>query len=463
MSCVDANSCDLFELAVYRNGESESVQELSLNQQICASRSAFEAAVSKAGCGSASRCEVRDGAGRVVRSCAELALMAVEGVQPPGLPRAYAVPRDKRFVFATEHVGFERAVPQVDVHLVTLAERPRLFEMRGFMSADDADRLIQDALAIEDNEHRLMRSSTGPKGYNPSSVRTSENAWVKDTPTAAKLKRRAFELLGFGRFDEGMADGLQVLRYNTSKAYVAHTDYLSQPAGVSREQMDPAVGGANRLATLFLYLSDVDEGGQTMFPNIPAPANAADPLQPRNALTDDIAIMRDQHAPNGWQRKMVDDCYSKLAVRPKKGRAILYYSQHPDGSLDPNSKHGGCPVLQGQKWAANLWVWNKIMPFGSSRFGDTKDRKNNKKGLPPDDHSIEATFSYRGYRDDVALYWNGRSKMGDFQPPTSSLNINTYDGHAFVAKTSHGRKLAAFRVSPQSHNFQFDDNGLLPG
>jgi len=37
----------------------------------------------------------------------------------------------------------------------------------------------------------------------------------------------------------------------------------------------------------------------------------------------------------------------------------VFYSQHPDGSVNPASAHGGCPVLGGQtKWAANLWVWN---------------------------------------------------------------------------------------------------------
>ncbi len=24
------------------------------------------------------------------------------------------------------------------------------------------------------------------------------------------------------------------------------------------------------------------------------------------------------------------------------------------------SHHGGCPVIRGQKWAANLWIWNGI-------------------------------------------------------------------------------------------------------
>jgi hypothetical protein len=36
----------------------------------------------------------------------------------------------------------------------------------------------------------------------------------------------------------------------------------------------------------------------------------------------------------------------------------LFYSQHPNGALDDKSFHGGCPVLHGTKYAANLWVWN---------------------------------------------------------------------------------------------------------
>jgi prolyl 4-hydroxylase len=28
--------------------------------------------------------------------------------------------------------------------------------------------------------------------------------------------------------------------------------------------------------------------------------------------------------------------------------------------MDARSFHGGCPVVHGTKWAANLWVWNKV-------------------------------------------------------------------------------------------------------
>ena len=83
-----------------------------------------------------------------------------------------------------------------------------------------------------------------------------------------------------------------------------------------------------------------------------------------------------------WQRGMVADCRTMFTVKPKRGfisiplffryfeviknyvilffegEAILFYSQLPDGKVDPMSIHGGCPVLSGTKWAANLWVWN---------------------------------------------------------------------------------------------------------
>jgi hypothetical protein len=51
---------------------------------------------------------------------------------------------------------------------------------------------------------------------------------------------------------------------------------------------------------------------------------------------------------------MVADCRSRLSIRPHAGRAVLFYSQHPNGEEDTSSLHGGCPVLSGVKWAVSL-------------------------------------------------------------------------------------------------------------
>ena len=46
-------------------------------------------------------------------------------------------------------------------------------------------------------------------------------------------------------------------------------------------------------------------------------------------------------------------------VAPRRGDALLFYSQTPDGALDGRTRHGACPVLAGTKAAANVWAWNR--------------------------------------------------------------------------------------------------------
>jgi prolyl 4-hydroxylase len=88
--------------------------------------------------------------------------------------------------------------------------------------------------------------------------------------------------------------------------------------------------GNNRILTFFIYLNDVPSGGETVFPRVDG--NYVD-----NACTN----------PNGFK------------VKPKKGSAVLFYSMLPDGNLDNDSLHGGCPVIEGEKYAANVWFWDR--------------------------------------------------------------------------------------------------------
>lgn len=46
------------------------------------------------------------------------------------------------------------------------------------------------------------------------------------------------------------------------------------------------------------------------------------------------------------QARLVKQCQTKLAVKPRKAHAVLFYSQSPVGVLDRNSIHGACPVIE---------------------------------------------------------------------------------------------------------------------
>lgn len=82
-----------------------------------------------------------------------------------------------------------------------------------------------------------------------------------------------------------------------------------------------------------MYLSDVEEGGETIFPN---------------AKVNSSLVLNDE--------KFSSCAKGKLAVKPKMGDALLFWSMRPDATLDPTSLHGGCPVILGNKWSSTKWI-----------------------------------------------------------------------------------------------------------
>lgn len=356
--CVNnslTNSCDMLNIVAYNSGEKNGTV-LNISAFECLEHGGKF--ISNIICEKLywnEPCKVFSDTGRLVTDCNHL-----EGVN-----NVILVKLDRQFMFPTYEIGHQAIINHITTPLnqpiivETISESPKLFKLLNFFSEDEADQLKNGALSFTDDEFRLKRSSTGTNGYHVDSHRTSENAFDTNSQIAMTIKQRSFELLGMP-YEETWADGLQILRYNVSTAYTAHYDYIDGGNQPLIHNFDSAsTVGTNRYATILLYLTDAyeDGGGETVFPH-------GQSVEVRNVTIEDTNNLlyalniSDKFQEGSWERQMVHTCRTKLAVKPKRAEAILFYSQLPNGDPDRSSYHGGCPVLQGEKWAANLWVWN---------------------------------------------------------------------------------------------------------
>jgi hypothetical protein len=269
-------------------------------------------------------------------------------------------------MFAPAFVGEEFYLPHIQgadptkpVYMKVLSLSPRVFDIFNFFTKEESSGLVERALKETKASHRIKRSTTGAVGHSVFERRTSESGFDTHGETAQAVKRRCFDVLGFDEYIEGHSDGLQILRYNQTKAYVAHMDWIDDDPNVEHD-FDSSKKGGNRYATILLYMTDLGpgDGGETVFVHgKPLEADAPEYTTALQQLRDSEHGKLFQHG--SWQETMVAQCRSSLAVRPNSARAVLFYSQLPNGEPDPASLHGGCPVVTEQpKWAANLWVWN---------------------------------------------------------------------------------------------------------
>lgn len=254
----------------------------------------------------------------------------------PAPAQAASVTHRPAFYYLNESTPF---------HFMWLSSQPRVAFVPELFTDEECDTLIGMA--------RICLRHSETVGHHVG-YRTSRQHWVRmDHPVVRPLRDRLVELLGVGPM--GNTDGdnnsahepqhqagpvpppppagsvsfedLQILRYGKDDFYKPHYDYFSSI-------------GTDRAVTVFVYLSDVEEGGETWFPG----------------------------AMQGFALADNTSCTGGLGVRPRKRSAVVFYDMTPDAVLDPYSLHGGCPVKRGTKWAATFWLsvntGERLVQFG---------------------------------------------------------------------------------------------------
>ena len=166
---------------------------------------------------------------------------------------------------------------------------------------------------IELSRGKLARSSvvnneTGAYDIHPHRTSTGTYFNRGENELIRRIEARIADLV---QFPEENGEPIQILHYEPGGEYKPHFDYFD-PKQPGNEQV--LKQGGQRVATLVMYLNDVEAGGSTVFPEV------------------------------------------GIDVLPRRGNAVYFAYCTEAGALDARSLHGGSPVGAGEKWIATKWI-----------------------------------------------------------------------------------------------------------
>ena len=187
----------------------------------------------------------------------------------------------------------------VDNYVITaevLNEEPLIVKFHNVLSDEECQTLIECAAS------RLKRSKLANKEF--SQIRTSSGMFFDENedPLITTIEKRVSTLMNV---PIEHAEGLQVLHYEPGQEFKAHFDYFNEHHPSSKN---------NRISTLVMYLNEVEQGGDTTFPNL------------------------------------------GLTVTPTKGSAVYFEYFYNDQRLNELTLHSSAPVIRGEKWVATQWM-----------------------------------------------------------------------------------------------------------
>lgn len=185
---------------------------------------------------------------------------------------------------------------------------PWVVVVDNFVSDDESHELITGVQNWERSTDAGEMNEYGESARTLTFGRTSSNSWCRGPCEKQKsVVNLATRVSQYVSVPVQNFEAFQVLRYEVGQQYVLHHDF-------SQYQLGMACGP--RILTVLMYLSDVEEGGETVFPEL------------------------------------------GITIKPKKGRAVFFPNVLSSNleSADLRTSHKAKPVQKGQKYAVNTWI-----------------------------------------------------------------------------------------------------------
>ena len=183
---------------------------------------------------------------------------------------------------------------------------PKVYTIDNFLTPSECQHFIN----ISKDKIKPALVSGDKEGF-VSNGRTGQNHWViHNTDNITKrIGEKIAEQVGIPLEN---AEAYQVIYYDKTQEYRQHYDgWLFDGSEKSRRNMKY---GGQRMKTALIYLNDVGAGGGTKFTKL------------------------------------------NLEVNAEKGKLLVFENVHSGTNKRHElSEHAGMPVLEGEKWAFNLW------------------------------------------------------------------------------------------------------------
>tara|TARA_B100000214_G_scaffold40023_1_gene25084 strand:- start:859 stop:1464 length:606 start_codon:yes stop_codon:yes gene_type:complete len=176
-----------------------------------------------------------------------------------------------------------------------------------FISQEECEEIL--AYSWQNMERSTVASKDG-KGQKHDK-RTGSNTWLQHD-ASPMIKGVADRISQMVRMPLKNAEPFQVVYYKENEEYDYHWDSFDESDDVATEEYTK--NGGQRLITVLGYLRDVPKGGETGFNHL------------------------------------------GVNIQPRRGSVIVWWNVEPNTTKrEIKSQHAGLPVLEGEKYAFNLW------------------------------------------------------------------------------------------------------------